>query len=261
MHAVDCRRELHLVWRRSRDVVIGCGIVVDFAQRNAFAAPPAFERAGVHVVDQDPLIEEPVGDEDFARLFVQFEGPDARRKRRRLLVVGLHLVGRHFRPTVAKIAYELPVPGELNDAVARSRARQIYVLLTVDRDGLQPPGPPWMVTRPAPPVHHVPVRIEFDNLRPQHATFATRRVGRRGQFVRTGIDAPGDHPDVIVPVDIDVDDLLHAPFVGQWLGPERVYAVLRRGGRALLRADDGEHYAGKDTNGHRKEALGHGAVI
>ena len=66
---------------------------------------------------------------------------------------------------------------------------------------------------------------------------------------------------MIVPVDINVDDLLHAPFVGQWLGPERVYAVLRRGGGALLRAHDGEHDGGKDTNSHRKEALRHGAVI
>src|SRR5262245_43636506 len=77
MNAVNCRRKLHPVRGWSGDVVIRCGGVVDVSQRNPLAAPPAFERAGVHVIDQDSLVQEAVGNEDLAGVLIQLKGTDA----------------------------------------------------------------------------------------------------------------------------------------------------------------------------------------
>src|SRR5262252_8690153 len=72
--AVKRGRELLLIGRRARlPVVRRRGIVVDFAERDAMAAPPSFELAFV-VVHQHPLL---VDDVDFARVFVERENEDA----------------------------------------------------------------------------------------------------------------------------------------------------------------------------------------
>src|ERR1700676_1071713 len=55
--AVERGRELLLIRRWSRFPVIGRrGVVVDFAQGYAVAAPAALERTAVHVVHQDALL-------------------------------------------------------------------------------------------------------------------------------------------------------------------------------------------------------------
>jgi len=74
--AVERLRKLHLVGRRARDVVVRRRVVVDLAQRNPVASPSALERARVHVVDDNPLVQEAVGDEDLARILVELERAD-----------------------------------------------------------------------------------------------------------------------------------------------------------------------------------------
>ncbi len=78
---------------------------------------------------------------------------------------------------------------------------------------------------------------------PEDAAFDAWRRGHGAQFVGPGIVCAIDGPDVVVFVDVDVDDLLHAPFVGQALGPKGIYAV----NRALLRVR-----CGKDQSGEKR---------
>src|SRR5258705_4962324 len=103
MDAVQRRRKLHLIWRLSGDVVVRRRVVVDLAQRDPVASPSALERPAVHVVDDNPLVEEPVGDEDLARILVELEGSDSWREDRDLLVVLLHLVRGDLRSAMPEI--------------------------------------------------------------------------------------------------------------------------------------------------------------
>src|SRR5439155_21023383 len=193
----------------------------------SLAAPSALECAGVHVVDEDSLVEEAVGDEDLPRILIELERADTRRENRRLLVILLHLVGGYLRTAMSEVLQELPLSRKLDDAVAGRGSREPHVLLAVNGDRLQAAGPAGVIVRPAPRVHDVAVGVELQDLRPEHAALAPRRRGRRRQFVRTRVDAAVNRPDVVVFVDVDVDNLLHAPFVRERLGPEGIDAISR----------------------------------
>src|SRR5712691_11606386 len=69
--AVKRGREHLLIWRRPRCVVRRRGVVVDFAEGRAFASQAAFERASIHVVDQDALVQETVRNVKLAGVFVE----------------------------------------------------------------------------------------------------------------------------------------------------------------------------------------------
>src|SRR5215469_4975064 len=103
MGAMQRGRELLLVGRRPRNVIRRRGIVVDFAQGDAMAAPASFERACVHVIYQDAFVQEAVRDDQFTGVFVEVEGGDSRRKNVGLLVVLLHLRSRNLRPPMAEV--------------------------------------------------------------------------------------------------------------------------------------------------------------
>src|SRR5260221_11608767 len=129
MGAVERGRELLLIGRRARDVIRRGRIVVDFAQRDAVAAPAALIDAGIHVVDQDALVEEPIRDEDLAGIFVEIEGSDAGREDGGLLVILLHLRSWHFWPAMPEIPQKFSIAIELDDAVAGRGARDPDVAL------------------------------------------------------------------------------------------------------------------------------------
>src|SRR4029077_19444647 len=132
---------------------------------------------------------------------------------------------------MAEVGEKLAVLGELNDAVAGHGSGEIDVQVAIHADGLQAAGPARDIRLRAPGPENVAVRIELDHFRAEDATFCAGRRGHGAQFVGPGVVSAIDGPDVVVFVDVDVDDLLHAPFVGQALGPKGVDAV----NRALLR--------------------------
>src|SRR6185503_17120945 len=153
------------------------------------------ERAAIHVVHEDPLVQEPVGDEDLARVLVELERSDTRREYRRLLVVLLDLVGRNLWPAVAEVPEELPVARELDNAVAGCCARQIDVLVTVDCDRLQSPGPTGVVARASPRVDDVALLVELQDFRSKDAAVAPWRSRHGVQFVGPRVRAAIDDPD------------------------------------------------------------------
>ena len=174
VNAVQGRRKLRLVGRRTRNVVVGRRVVVDLAQGNSLAAPSALERARIHVVDENPLVEKPIRDKDLACVLIELERANAGREHRRLLVVLLHLVGRHLGTAMAEVLQELAVPGELDDAVAGRRPGQPDVLLTVDGNGLQS-ARASRDDSPARPTRSRRCRpVEFEDLGPEHAALAAR---------------------------------------------------------------------------------------
>ncbi len=232
--AVQRGRELRLIRRRPRDVIRRCGVIVDLAQRDAFASPSALECAGIHVVHEDSLVQEPVRNEDLARVLVELERSDTRRKHGRLLVVLLDLIGGNLWSAVAEVPDKLPVARKLDDAVAGRCSRQVDVLVTVHGDRLQSPRPAGVVVRASPCVDDFPVLVELQNLRSEDTAVAPGR-GRHGvQFVGARVRTTIDDPDVIVAVDVHVDDLLHAPFVRQRLRPEGIDFVGRAASRCRL---------------------------
>src|SRR4029077_19708326 len=91
MRTMERRCKLLLVGWRTRYVIGWRRIVVDLAQRGAVASPAALEGPCIHVVDEHALVEKTVGNIDFASIFVEFEGCDAGRKNRGLLVILFHL--------------------------------------------------------------------------------------------------------------------------------------------------------------------------
>src|SRR5580704_2057867 len=78
-------------WRSSRFPVIGRQrIVRDFAQRHSVAAPAALECAGIHVIDEDALVDDlALGDIDLMGSLVQIKTRHSAVKRIGLLVVVL----------------------------------------------------------------------------------------------------------------------------------------------------------------------------
>src|SRR5712691_9600811 len=179
MGAVKCGRELLLIGRRARGVIRRCRVVVDLAQRDAVAAPAALISAGIHVVHQDALVEEPVRDEDLAGILVEIEGSDSGRKDGGLLVILLHLRGRNFWPAMPEVPQKFSVAIKLDDAVAGCGARYPDVALAVDAQRLQPAGPAWDVIGASPRFENVAVGIELQHLGPQDAAVAARRLGGR----------------------------------------------------------------------------------
>ena len=194
------------------------------------ATPAALEGAGVHVVHEHAFVQETVRDVDLARILVEIECPDAGREDVGLLIVHLYLVARDLWSAVAEVPEELALARELDDAVAGHGPRDVDVLVAVHTDRLKPTRPTWMVIRASPSVDDVPFGIEVHDHRTDHAAVRPRRSPARAHFIGPCIDRAIDDPDVIVPINIDIDDLLHAPFVGQRLWPERVYL---KDGRAL----------------------------
>src|SRR5713101_4590257 len=222
MGAVERGRELLLVGGRAGGVIRRRWVVVDLAQRDAVAAPAALISAGIHVVHQDALVEEPVRDEDLAGIFIEIESSDSGRKDGGLLVILLHLRRRYLGPAMPEVPQKFSVAIELDDAVAGRGARYPYVALPIDAQRLEPAGPTWDVIGASPSFENVAVGIELQDLRSEHAAFAARRLGGRAQLIGPRIGLAIQHPDVIVLIHIDVDDLLHAPLVRQRLGPEGI---------------------------------------
>src|SRR5713101_8246697 len=142
MGAVERGRELLLVGGRAGGVIRRRWVVVDLAQRDAVAAPAALISAGIHVVYQDALVEEPIRDEDLAGVLVEIEGSDSGREGGGLLVVLLHLRRRYFWPAMPEVPQKFSVAVKFDDAVARRGARYPDVALPVDAQSLQPPRPP-----------------------------------------------------------------------------------------------------------------------
>src|ERR1700739_4497860 len=132
---------------------------------------------------------------------------------------------------MAKVRNKLSVLRELDDAVAGHGSGEIHVQVAVHADGLQAAGPARDIRLRTPGPENVTAGIELDYFRPEDATFCAGRGGHGAQFVGPRIVSAIDGPNVVVFVDVDVDDLLHAPFVGQALGPKRVDTV----NRTLLR--------------------------
>src|SRR5438309_2964965 len=194
-------------------------------------SPAALESACVHIVDEHALVQKAVGNIDLVGVFVKVKGGDARRKNRRLLVILFHLRGGHFGPAMAKVREKFSVLREFDNAVTGHGSGEIDVQLPIHADGLQPARPARSVSLAAPGPENVPVSVELDYFRTQDAAFGTRRRGHGAQFIGPGVVGPIDRPDVIVLIYINVDDLLHAPFVRQSLGPKGVHAV----NRSLLR--------------------------
>ena len=99
-------------------------------------------------------------------------------------------------------------------------------------------GHSGMVSGPAPGADDGAFLIQLDDLRSADA--AVDPVLVAADLVRVGRRRPVDEPDVIVlRIDADPGDLLHAPAVGEPLGPERIDLEHRRGGRPCLRARGG----------------------
>src|SRR5262245_26187625 len=84
MHAMQGWRELLLIRRIPSGVVGRRGLVVDFAQRDAVAAPAALERTVVHVIDQDAFC---IDDIQLVRILIQIEEENSARKGVGILVV------------------------------------------------------------------------------------------------------------------------------------------------------------------------------
>jgi len=100
---------------------------------------------------------------------------------------------------------------------------------------LQTARPTGDVTGPAPGFEDITFGVEFQYFRTEYAALGARRIGGRPQLIRPRIGLPVQRPDVIVLVDINIDDLLHAPFVGEPLGPRGVDFIYRRDLRACRR--------------------------
>src|SRR6516225_1409599 len=150
MNAVQGRGELFLIRRRAGDVVRRRGIVVNLAQGDAMSSPAALERARVHVVHQNALIQEAVGDIDLVSILVEIKGTNAGREDISLLIVLLHFVGRHFGTAVPEIPEKLSVAVKLDDAVAGRGAGDPDVPLPVDAKSLQSARPTRHVVGTAP---------------------------------------------------------------------------------------------------------------
>ena len=228
MRAVKRGREHLLIRRRTRRVVGRRGVVVNFAKRRAFASPAALERARIHVVHQHALVQKSVWNVELARVFVELECGDTRRKNVRLLVILFHFRCRHLRSAMAKVPQEFAVFCEFDDAVARHRSGDPHIFVPIHADGLQSARPAGNVILATPGSEHAAIRVEFHDLGTEDAAFRARRRGCRAQLIGPCVRRAIDHPDVVFLVHVDVHDLLHAPFVWQPLGPKRIDLVLRR---------------------------------
>src|SRR5438105_10746814 len=149
---------------------------------------------------------------------------------------------------MAKVREKLPLLRELDNAVPGHSSGEVDIQVPIHADGLQAAGPPRNVSLAAPGPENIPVGVKLEYLRTQDTTFGAGRRGHSPQFIGPGVIGSIDRPDVVVLIHIDVDDLLHAPFVGQSLGPKGVYPVFR----SLLRTRCGSGQAGKraEYNNH-----------
>jgi hypothetical protein len=107
----------------------------------------------------------------------------------------------------------------------------------------------------SPRTDHISLLIEFDQLRPANA--AVDPVVFAADFVRVGFRRPIQEPDVVVSIDKNTGDLLHAPSIRQRLRPEGIYPEQRRAIAVnrlpwlLLRALDGS--GGNQNTAHSED--------
>src|SRR5579864_8317686 len=88
-----------------------------------------------------------------------------------------------------------------------------------------------MESRTSPSVDHVAVLVQLDGLGAAHAAVDPRRVAVPAYFVAIGVGRTIQEPDVAgLLFHIKTGHLLHAPSIGQGLGPKRIHL---EHGRAL----------------------------
>jgi hypothetical protein len=71
-------------------------------------------------------------------------------------------------------------------------------------------------------VNDLAILIQFDNFRATNAAVDPRRVAVAADLIAFGRGGAIQEPDVVLVVDVDAGDLLHAPPIGQQFGPERI---------------------------------------
>ena len=172
MHAVQRGRKLLLVRRRSRFIVGRSGVVIDFAQRDAVAAPAALEVAVV-AINEDAL---GVDDVDLLGVLVEIEEKYAVGEYVRLLIILLRrrqrLARRGARSAVAELPEKLAVARKFHDGIAARAAGQPHVSFAVHAESLQPSRPAGNVIWPSPSPENGAIGIEFDDFsgpRMQHS--------------------------------------------------------------------------------------------
>src|SRR5579862_102942 len=114
---------------------------------------------------------------------------------------------------MTEVPQKLAVFREFDDAVARHRSGDPHIFVPIHAEGLQSARPAGDVILASPSSEYTAIRIEFQYLGSDHAAFGARRGGGRAELIGPCIRRAIDHPDVVFPVHIDIDDLLHAPFV------------------------------------------------
>ena len=126
----------------------------------------------------------------------------------------------------------------------------------------------------APPLDHIPVRVDLDHHRGGDAAFAEGRILHRGDFLRRERLGQVSDPDVIPVVDEDRGDGAQDPVVGELARPGRVdlEGGGSVGGRCGIRARaadivgtgqgiEGDHQKeqGGCADGHGSEGAMHGS--
>jgi len=136
-------------------------------------APPKL--AFIQTIDKDPFVQKAVRDVNLSIVFLYVKRANSARQYVRLLIILLHLVGRHFWPAPTKISHKFAIFVVLDDAVTRIRSRQPHVFITINEHRLKSARPARTVVGPTPTLKNLPFLIEFDYFRTEHTAFLSRR--------------------------------------------------------------------------------------
>src|SRR5262245_49795150 len=166
---------------------------------------------------------------------------------------------------MVEVPYELSLACELEDAVLRPRPSYPHESFRVGNHGLKRRRPLRDEARAAPCMDDVAFLVELDQLGSSHAAFDAF-VASTDLIAFGGLSAIQE-PDVIHVIHMDAGDLLHAPAIGQRLGPERIDLEDRRaalvdglpGGLRLhsIARADGQRQSATQYKNQRKGTLVH----